>query len=129
VAEMLRFQSVSTGATDDLQKATDIARSMATRFGMVPELGAVAYDAETSPFLTPQPGMMQQPRWYSEATAAKMDAAILRIIDAAFGRARAILEANRPLLESTAHKLLERETLGPAELEPLARRVALGKAA
>ncbi|MGZ5909044.1 MAG: ATP-dependent zinc metalloprotease FtsH [Reyranella sp.] len=128
-AEMLRFQSVSTGATDDLQKATDIARSMATRFGMVPELGAVAYDAETSPFLTPQPGMMPQPRWYSEATAAKMDSAILRIIEAAFGRARAILEANRPLLESTAQKLLERETLGPGELEPLARRVALSKVA
>ena len=98
-AEMLRFQSISTGATDDLHKATDIARSMATRFGMVPELGAVAYDAETSPFLTPSAGMLPQPRWYSEATAAKMDAAILRIVDEAFGRARAILEANRPLLE------------------------------
>ena len=102
---------------------------MVTRFGMVTELGAVAYDAETSPFLTPQTGMMPQPRWYSEATAAKMDAAILGIIDAAFGRARAILEANQPLLESTAHKLLERETLGSNELEPLARRVAMSKVA
>jgi len=95
----------------------------------VPELGAVAYDAETSPFLTPQAGMMPQARWYSEATAAKMDAAILRIIEVAFGRARAILEANQPLLESTAHKLLEQEALGSNELESLARRVAMSKAA
>ncbi len=128
-AEMLRFQSISTGGADDLHKATDIAHSMAARFGMVPELGAVAYDAEPSPFLAASPGMPSQPRWYSEATTAKMDAAILGIVEAAFGRARTILETNRHLLESTANKLLERETLGPSELEPLAQRVAIGKAA
>ncbi len=122
-AEMLRFHSISTGATDDLHKATDVARSMVTRFGMEPELGAVAYDTEASPFLTPSPGVLPQPRWFSEATAAKMDAAILRIVDAALARARAILEANRALLDSTAQKLLERETLGAGELEPLSRRV------
>jgi cell division protease FtsH len=128
-AEMLRFASVSTGAADDLRKATDIARSMAARFGMVPELGAVSYDSESSTFLTPVPGMIAAPPWYSDATAAKIDSAILRIVDAASKRAREILELNRSLLESTALKLLERETLGPEELEPLARRVTMSKAA
>jgi cell division protease FtsH len=121
-AEMLRFASVSTGAADDLRKATDIARSMAARFGMVPELGAVSYDSESSTFLTPVPGMIAAPPWYSDATAAKIDSAILRIVDAASKRAREILELNRSLLESTALKLLERETLGPEELEPLVPR-------
>ena len=128
-AETLRFASVSTGAADDLHKATDIARSMATRFGMVPELGPVAYTDGESAFLTPVPGMIPAPRWYSEATAARMDAAILRIVDGALGRAQRILEANRPLLDATALKLLERETLGPDELEPLGRRVAMSAAA
>jgi cell division protease FtsH len=128
-AEVLRCASVSTGAADDLRKATDIARSMAARFGMVPELGAVSYDSESSTFLTQVPGMMAAPPWYSDATAAKIDSAILRIVDAALKRAREILEINRSLLETTALKLLERETLGPEELEPLARRVTMSKAA
>jgi cell division protease FtsH len=128
-AEMLRFPSVSTGATDDLSKATDIARSMVTRFGMAPELGPVAYDGEPSPFLTPVPGMPSAGHWYSDATAAKMDAAILDIINACLERARTILEANRPLLDETARKLLESETLGEEYLAPLARRIVMKKAA
>ena len=60
-AETLHFPSVSTGATDDLRKATEIARSMVTRFGMVPELGAVAYGDEPSSFLTPVPGAPSVP--------------------------------------------------------------------
>jgi cell division protease FtsH len=122
-AELLCFPSVSTGAADDLLKATDIARSMVTRFGMAPALGTVAYDAETSPFLTPVPGMLPAAHWYSDATAARMDAAILQIIDDALGRAKAILETNRALLDATASKLLEDETLGADYLEPLARRI------
>ncbi|UYN96830.1 MAG: ATP-dependent zinc metalloprotease FtsH [Enhydrobacter sp.] len=128
-AEMMHFTSISTGATDDLQKATDIARSMVARFGMVPNLGPVAYEAEPAPFLTPVPGMMARERHYSEATAAKIDAAIQEIVGDALSRARAILEANRPLLEQTAQTLLQRETLGPADLEVIARGVAVDRAA
>ena len=127
-AEMLRFAAVSTGAADDLRKATDIARSMVTRFGMVPELGVVAYDAETTPLLSPVQAM-PAPRWYSEATAARIDTAVHRIIDAALDRARSILGAHAALLDETVEKLLEHETLGPADLEPLARHGALPKAA
>lgn len=128
-AEMLHFSSVSTGATDDLSKATDIARSMVTRFGMASELGPVAYDGEPAPFLTPIPGMPPTGRWYSDATAAKMDATILDIINVCLERAQAILLANRSLLDETAQKLLESETLGEEYLVPLARRIAMKKAA
>ncbi|MGE0575167.1 MAG: ATP-dependent zinc metalloprotease FtsH [Reyranella sp.] len=123
-AEMLRFPSVSTGAADDLQKATEIARSMVMRFGMAPELGPVAYEGEPSPLMTPLPGSsFGRPRWYSEATASRMDDAVVRLIGQGLERARAILERNRELLHATAQKLIERETLGDDWLGPLAKRV------
>ena len=123
-AEMLRFPSVSTGAADDLKKATDIARNMVMRFGMWPELGPVAYDNEPSPLLTPVAGMPTAPRWYGEATATRVDAAVQQLIEENLERAKAVLERNQPLLDATAQKLLERETLGEEWLAPLAERVA-----
>ncbi|MBS0518484.1 MAG: ATP-dependent zinc metalloprotease FtsH [Proteobacteria bacterium] len=128
-AESLTFPAVSTGAADDLQKATDIARSMVARFGMVPELGQVSYEGEASHFLTPVPGMVPPTRWYSDATAARIDAAIKEIVDKAFEQARTILNANRPVLDEMAHALLAQETLvGPA-LEAFASRVKRESAA
>jgi cell division protease FtsH len=122
-AESLVFAAVSTGAADDLQKATEIARSMATRFGMVPELGQVSYEPESSRFLTPGLGAAPPVRWYSEATAAHIDAAVSHIIDRAFAQARAILETNRALLEEMARALLKQETLTGKELGDIAARV------
>ncbi|MCW5745374.1 MAG: ATP-dependent zinc metalloprotease FtsH [Alphaproteobacteria bacterium] len=122
-AETLVFPAVSTGAADDLQKVTDIARSMVTRFGMVPELGQVSYEAEASRFLTPIPGAPPPMRWYSEATAARIDAAVNDIVENAFAHARAILEDNRALLDEMAHALLKQETLSGAALSAIADRV------
>ncbi|MFZ5780004.1 MAG: ATP-dependent zinc metalloprotease FtsH [Pseudomonadota bacterium] len=122
-AEMLQFPSVSTGAADDLRKATDIARSMVARFGMVPEVGPVAYEGEPSAFLTPIPGMPGGSRWYSETTASRMDTAVVALIAQSLERAKTILQRNLPLLRETAQKLLEQETLGEEWLGPLARRV------
>jgi cell division protease FtsH len=96
---------------------------MVTRFGMEPELGAVAYESETSPFIAPVAGLAAAPRWYSEATAGRVDAAVLRLIEKGLERARAILQDNRNLLDATAQSLLERETLGEEWLVPLAKRV------
>ncbi len=124
-AELLRCPAVSTGAADDLQKATDIARHMVTRFGMEPELGAVAYDSEASPFLGATPGMVSAPRWYSETTASRVDAAVHRLMDECLERAKAILLDNRNLLDATAQSLLERETLAEEALAPLAKRVVV----
>ena len=119
-AEMLRFPSVSTGAADDFAKATAIARSMVTRFGMVAELGPIAYEEDAMPYLAPTPGVFAPSRWYSEATAARIDRAVAGIIETALAQARAILERNRDQLDATAARLLERETLGPEDLAPLA---------
>jgi cell division protease FtsH len=125
-AESLRSPSVSTGAADDLQKATEIARHMVTRFGMEPDLGAVAYESESSPFLAPVAGI-GAPRWYSETTASRVDAAVHRLIDESLERAKAILQDNGDPLDATAGNLLEKETLGEEWLAPLAERVVGGK--
>jgi cell division protease FtsH len=121
-AESLFFPQVSTGAADDLSKATDIARSMVTRFGMSEELGQVAYETEAAPFLGAHTGW--QPRRYGEATAAAIDTAIKALIEKAFERAVGILEKNRELLQRTAKDLLTKETLTEDELGKVRSAVA-----
>jgi cell division protease FtsH len=120
-AEHLIFGHLSTGAADDLNKATEIARSMVTRYAMVPELGNVTYDNEPIGMLGP--GMGLQRRDYSNETAREIDGAVRRIVDQAFVSARAILDRNRPVLEDGARLLLEKETLAETELQPLFSRV------
>ena len=120
-AEEVIFGHLSTGAADDLSKATDIARSMVVRYGMWPELGPLAYETEPSGFLA---GMPQPPhRLYSEQTGREIDIAIRELLEAAHARARRILEANRPLLEDAAKQLLAQETLADPELQVLLGRV------
>ena len=123
-AESIFFDHVSTGAADDLAKATDIARNMVARFGMDTALGKVAYEFEPSPFLGPPAQLQWHPRWYSEQTAAKIDAAVRTIVDAAFRRALALLTEYRDLVAEGAQALLKRETLGPADIEAYRRRIA-----
>ena len=120
-AETLVFPDVSTGATDDLTKATDIARSMVTRFGMDPKLGLVAYETERSSFLHGPASEDWQPRHYGETTADAIDTAVRLLIDDAVGRAQAILNANKPLLLGSATDLLVKETLSEEELRPSVR--------
>ncbi len=115
-AEALVFQHTSTGAADDLSRATDIARDMATRFAMVPGLGPVTYEAEPAGFLGPQP---LQRRDYSEQTAREIDLAVRDIVSQAFARSEALLRARRQTLERAARLLLERETLVDADLKVL----------
>jgi cell division protease FtsH len=118
-AEAVVYGHFSTGAADDLARATDIARSMATRFGMVPALGSVSYENEPMSFL----GAAQPRRSYSEDTAREVDQAVRAIVDDAFARARDLLSRNRATLEEGAKLLLARETLGEEDLGPLFRRV------
>jgi cell division protease FtsH len=122
-AETLVFPEVSTGAADDLTKATDIARSMVTRFGMDPKLGLVAYETERSTFLNSPGADDWQPRHYGDATAGAIDLAVRRLIDDAFVRAQSILAANKGLLLETAAELLTKETLSEDELRPFAARL------
>jgi cell division protease FtsH len=118
-AEKLVFGHLSTGAADDLVKATDIARSLVTRYGMVEGLGYVAWEVDRSPFLQPAPGQSVSERRYSEATAREIDLAVRRIVEECFERACAILEANREVLDRCARRLLETETLDEEELRRL----------
>jgi cell division protease FtsH len=127
VAEHIMYGEVSTGAADDLARATDIARSMATQYAMVPELGSATY-AENGAGLLGGPAGMLHARRYSEETTREIDCAVRAIVDAAFDRAHAILEHNRPILEESAQTLLERETLAEADLRPIFEKVELPEA-
>ena len=121
-AEHIIFNHLSTGAADDLNKVTEIARSMVTRYAMEPQLGHVTYDNEPVSMLGPGlPGLAR--RDYSNETAREIDAAIRRIVEQAFARARGILDRNRGVLEEAARLLIEKETLAESELAPLFARV------
>jgi cell division protease FtsH len=121
-AEQLVFGEISTGAADDLAKATDIARAMVLRYGMSEALGNVTYDRDRSPFLQPNYPVPQE-RSYSEDTAHAVDVAVRRFVDQAFEQATAILRKNRALLDRTAAALLETETLGEPEIEQVKRQI------
>jgi len=119
-AEHVVFGRLSTGAADDMVKATDIARSMVAQYGMGGKLGHVSYDRPPSPFLE-VPGLALNPeRRYSEETAREIDCAVREIVERAFQRAVDILAANRAVLERGASALLERETLDEKDLARLA---------
>lgn len=122
-AESIVFQHPSTGAVDDLSKATEIAHSMVTRFGMTEELGKIAYETETTPFLAGPTLLTTPQRRYSDQTAGKIDHAVKEIVDRGFNRAVAILNSNRQLLESSARALLLQETFGVKDLEAIAAKV------
>ncbi|RWH82157.1 MAG: ATP-dependent metallopeptidase FtsH/Yme1/Tma family protein [Mesorhizobium sp.] len=116
-AEWIVFGHLSTGAADDLAKVTDIARAMVTRYGMSKKLGHVALEKDQRSFLSPNP-LAGGPREhdYGEATADAIDAEVRDIIDTAFERTVGLLTERRDILERTARRLLETETLGEAEL-------------
>ncbi|ABI59632.1 ATP-dependent zinc metalloprotease FtsH [Nitrosomonas eutropha] len=121
-AEQLVFSEISTGASDDLARATDIARAMVLRYGMSEAIGNVVYDREQMTYLqTNYP--MPQSRDYSEETAHKIDLTVRTLLDQALERAIKILDMNRALLDQTAVQLLETETLNEPEIEELKRSI------
>ncbi|QFU01744.1 ATP-dependent zinc metalloprotease FtsH 4 [Halomonas sp. THAF5a] len=118
-AEALIFAEVSTGAADDLAKASEIARDMASRFGMADETGQVVYQQERQAFLGKQ-HTLGQPRDYAEATAREIDLAVRQLVDEAYALAHTTLTERRGDLEAGAALLLERETLTATEFPPMA---------
>src|SRR6266536_5038131 len=117
-AEEIALSDISTGAQNDLQRATDMARAMVTEFGMSDALGAVNYDGNKSRtrFLD-LPGMERGN--YSEPTAEKIDSEIKRSVTEAHEKARAILSTNREKLEKVTRRLLEVEVMEGDELRAL----------
>jgi cell division protease FtsH len=122
-AESLTYADVSTGAGDDLAKATDIARSMVVRYGMDKTLGQVTYEAESSSVMEMPGAADWHVRRYGETTAEAIDAAVRALIAGAFQGALAILTANRALLDQSAEELLTKETFSADELKLLAGRL------
>jgi len=118
-AEHLIFGHLSTGAADDLVKATDIARAIVTRYGMSERIGHVSYDRDSKGFLQAEAGLPVQRPTMSEAVAAEVDAEVRTLVDAAFETASSILREKESRLRAAAKRLLEVETLEEAELARL----------
>ena len=116
-AEQLIFGELSTGAADDLAKATDIARDMITRYGMDEGLGYVVYDGRPPRLLDTPDRAPGNP--ISEATQRRIDEAVRNIVMTEFARATAILKDNRDILERAAAELLAKETLDEVRLREL----------
>jgi cell division protease FtsH len=118
-AEMIMFKQASTGAADDLAKATEIARNMVARFGMNDKLGLVTYETEANGFLQKQFMATLEQRIYSDETAREIDQQVKKIVEHAYSRAYSMLNERRHLLENAARLLLEKETLTQDELEDI----------
>jgi cell division protease FtsH len=127
-AERLAFDEVSTGAADDLNKATDIARNMVTRFGMDEKLGQVTYESARQTFLSEDALAHYAEREFSEETAREIDCAVRELVTAASDKAIAILRRHRQQLDEGAKLLLEKESLTREEL-PLLEELRLAAAA
>ena len=119
-AEELIFGEVSTGAADDLAKATDVARQSITRFGMSPALGLAVLEEQKQQWLGD--GTRLHPKDYSEATAREVDLAIRAMLDDAHVAAKEILRARIGDLRAGAKLLLERETITAEDFPPLRQR-------
>ncbi len=117
VAEELVFNRISTGASNDIKQATDLAQQMIRNWGMSEELGPLSYaKGEDQIFLGRE---ITQHRDYSEATAQKIDAEITRLIKKAYNQAEAILKEHIDVLHALADLLLEKETVLGKELDEL----------
>lgn len=121
VSEKLVFGDITTGASDDLRKATDLARRLVTQFGMSEKLGPVTWgEREEMIFLGKEIGM-EHP--YSEKVAAEIDDEVSQLIKDAHAKAEEIITTHRPFLEKIAKRLLEVETIERDEFEELIKEL------
>ena len=112
------FEDVSTGAENDLQRATDMARHMVTHYGMSETLGLATYNAQPTPLFLGGPALPEQ-RNCSERTAEAIDSEVRRLLDEARERVTATLTTQRASLEALAHLLLEKEVVDRRMLDDL----------
>jgi cell division protease FtsH len=127
VAEEMVFGDVSTGAQNDLQKATEIARTMVTQFGMSEKVGLVSLEGPRTPLFLPVP--MQTPREYSEETARTIDEEVKRTLSETHAKVREILSTHRQTLERLAKLLQEKEVIERPALQAILKLTSLNHAA
>ena len=124
MSEELIYGEVSTGAQDDLLKATDIAKSMVKAYGMSPKFGLVSFDRDDrGQFL--HAGQPQAPADYSELTAHEIDCEVRRIIDEQVDRVRLLLDERLEALQRAAAVLLQQETMTGAELQTIVSAIVV----
>jgi cell division protease FtsH len=119
-AEEIAIGEISTGAQNDLQRATDIARAMVTEFGMSESMGAISYDGHNRNRFLDIP-IPDQRGNYAEQTAQQIDAEVRRIMTEAHGAARRVLSERKDTLEDVARRLLEKEVIEGEELREMIR--------
>jgi cell division protease FtsH len=117
-AEQLAFGEVTTGASNDLERATQIARAMVTRYGMSEKLGPMVYGHKDDSFLGKSVG---EQRNYSDAVAEQIDVEVRRVVAEAYDEALRILAEHRGELDAVAQALLDQETLDGDELDRLCK--------
>ena len=117
VAEEIIFDDISTGAQDDLQRATDMARHMVARYGMSEALGLATFEPPRQALFLNVPSMAQ--REYSEETARRIDDEIQKLLATSHGRVQQTLTAKRALLTSLAKVLIEKEVVNREDLTAL----------
>jgi cell division protease FtsH len=122
-AEEIAFDEISTGAQNDLQRATDIARAMVTEFGMSDALGPVNYDGNRRPAFLENPFARERGN-YAEETAVKIDAEVKRILTDAHETARRILRERRDTLDALSIRLLDKEVIEAEELQAIIGPIA-----
>jgi cell division protease FtsH len=116
-AEELVFDDITSGASNDIERVTQLARTMVTRLGMSESLGPMVYgQKEELIFLGRE---ISEQRDYSEAVAEQIDREVRKLVSEAYDRARAILSEHREVLDSIANRLLEVETISREEFERL----------
>jgi cell division protease FtsH len=116
-AEELVFSDITSGASNDLERVTKLAREMVTRLGMSSELGPIVYgQKDEMVFLGKE---FTEQRDYSESVAEKIDIEVKELVSDAYDRALAILKKHRKVLDTLAEKLLEKETIDASELEEI----------
>jgi cell division protease FtsH len=117
-AEEIAFGRISTGAQNDLQRATDIARAMVTEYGMSDEIGLVNHGARQRAAFIDNP-LLQERGAYSEETALKIDLEVKRFLDEAHGLARTVLRERRQTLDQLSERLLDKEVIESDELKAI----------
>ncbi|MEX2429776.1 MAG: AAA family ATPase, partial [Patescibacteria group bacterium] len=116
-AEREVFKEITTGASSDIQKATDLARRMVVDYGMSDKLGPVAYrEKEEMVFLGRE---LHEQKHYSEKVAAEIDAEVKKLIDAGYAMAQSTIRKHRKKLDMLAEKLIKEETIEGAEYDKL----------
>ena len=117
IAEEIIFDDITTGASSDIKKATKVARSMVTRFGMSENIGVINYDENDNEVFIGRD--LAHTRSHSEAVAGEIDAEVKRIIDECYAKAKEIILQHEKVLHSCATLLLEKEKINRQEFEAL----------